>query len=221
MPNIEDAVLYMEAIARDNSHGYAQDRRGGNPDYDCSSLVGSALNHAGFSVNKLSTTSTLHSQLLANGFQDIPLSVPRQRGDIFLTPGHHVVMCIDANNIVHASINEKGGTKNGLPGDQTGKEICVRSFYTPSYDWKYHMRYTDALSMASNPTLKKGSIGIYVLSWQKYLNTLGYGLDEDGRFGSKMFTAVVDFQRRAFPHEPKEWDGIIGAKTWNMVGKVK
>lgn len=221
MPDIEKAVLYMEEIAKDNAHGYAQDRRGGNPDYDCSSLVATALYNAGFTVNKLSTTSTLHGQLLACGFQDIPLSVPRQRGDIFLTPGKHVVMCVNANNIVHASINENCGTKNGLPGDQTGKEICVRSFYNPSYGWKYHMRYTNALSMASNPTLKKGSAGVYVLAWQKYLNTLGYGLVEDGIFGSKMVDAVVDFQKRAFPNQPKEWDSIIGPKTWDMVGKIK
>lgn len=224
MPDIDKAVQFAEAIAKDNSHGYAQDRRGGNPDFDCSSLVGSALNYAGFDVSRLSTTSTLHTQLLANGFQDIPLSVPRIRGDIFLTPGKHVVMCTDANNIVHASINENGGIKNGKPGDQTGKEICTRSFYTPSYGWKYHMRYggisSSQAEVSSKPILKKGSSGEYVLAWQKYLNTLGYGLVEDGIFGNKTFDAVVDFQKRAFPNQPKEHDGIIGAKTWNMVGRI-
>lgn len=222
--NLDKAVQFAEAIAKDNSHGYAQDRRGGNPDFDCSSLIGSALNYAGFNVSRLSTTSTLHTQLLASGFQDIPLSVPRQRGDIFLTPGRHVVMCTDANNIVHASINEHGGVNNGMPGDQTGNEICIRSFYNPSYGWKYHMRFggISQSQTAENPkpTLKLGSSGEYVLAWQKYLNTLGYGLVEDGQFGQKTKNAVIDFQMRAFPNQPKEHDGIIGAKTWDMVGKV-
>lgn len=150
MGDIEKAVSFMEAIAKDDSHGYAQDNRGGTPDYDCSSLVGTALNKAGFIVNPLSTTRTLYDQLIKCGFQSIGITDPRLRGDIFLSPGHHVVMCIDANNIVHASINEKNTTTNGMPGDQTGKEICTRNFYTPSYGWTYHLRYPQASTSTSN-----------------------------------------------------------------------
>lgn len=141
MGNIEQAVSYMESIAKDDSHGYAQDNRSGSPDYDCSSLVGTALNKAGFNVNPLSTTKTLYSQLINCGFTSIGINEQRKRGDIFLSPGHHVVMCVDENNIVHASINENGKITNGVPGDQTGKEICTRSFYNPSYGWTYHLRY--------------------------------------------------------------------------------
>lgn len=144
--DIEKAISFMEQIADDNSHGYAQDRRGGNPDYDCSSLVSDALNRAGFNVKKLSTTRTLYSQLKACGFKELSITAPRQRGDIFLTPGKHVVMCSDSDNIVHASINEKGGISNGKVGDQTGKEICRRTFYNPSYGWKYHLRFGQTLS---------------------------------------------------------------------------
>lgn len=36
--------------------------------------------------------------------------------------------------IVHASINEKGKTKGGLAGDQTGKEVCTRSWYDKGWD---------------------------------------------------------------------------------------
>ena len=63
MPDIEKAVKYMEDIANDNTHGYAQDHRNGDPDYDCSSLVGTALNVAGFNVSKGSTTRNLYQQL--------------------------------------------------------------------------------------------------------------------------------------------------------------
>ena len=143
MSKIEKAVQFMEQIAADNSHGYAQDNRNGSPDYDCSSLVGTALSKAGFKVNPLSTTRTLYKQLIDCGFKEIGVNEARKRGDIFLTAGKHVVMCTDANNIVHASLNEKGTIKNGQVGDQTGKEICCRSFYTPSYKWTYHLRYVE------------------------------------------------------------------------------
>lgn len=143
MSKIEKAVQFMEQIAFDNSHGYAQDNRNGSPDYDCSSLVGTALSKAGFKVSHLSTTRNLYKQLIDCGFKEIGINDARQRGDIFLTAGKHVVMCTDSNNIVHASINEKGTVKNGQVGDQTGKEICVRTFYIPSYKWTYHLRYIE------------------------------------------------------------------------------
>lgn len=130
----------MVSIANDESHGYDQANRLG-PDYDCSSLVGTALNKAGFDVNPSSTTYSLASQLLANDFVSIPLSATRERGDIFLSTRNHVVMCISATHIVHASINELGKVRGGQTGDQTGKEICTRTFYTPSYGWNYHFRY--------------------------------------------------------------------------------
>lgn len=149
MPKIEKAVQFMEQIAADNSHGYAQDNRNGSPDYDCSSLVGTALSKAGFKVNPLSTTRTLYKQLIDCGFKEIGINDARMRGDIFLTAGKHVVMCTDANNIVHASINEKGTIKNGQVGDQSGKEICVRSFYMPSYKWTYHLRYVENTTTSS------------------------------------------------------------------------
>ena len=36
--------------------------------------------------------------------------------------------------IGHASLNEKGKTKNGLAGDQTGKEVCTRNWYNKGWD---------------------------------------------------------------------------------------
>lgn len=144
MPDIEKAVKYMEDIANDNTHGYAQDHRNGDPDYDCSSLVGTALNVAGFNVSKGSTTRNLYQQMINCGFKEIPIDAPRKRGDVFLSVGHHVVMCTDSDNIVHASLNENGGIKNGQPGDQTGKEICIRSYYNHKNGWTYHLRYESA-----------------------------------------------------------------------------
>ena len=43
--------------------------------------------------------------------------------------------------IAHASIGENGNIKNGKAGDQTGKEVCVRTWY--SKPWQYLIRFKD------------------------------------------------------------------------------
>ena len=40
--------------------------------------------------------------------------------------------------IAHASIDERGKTSGGKSGDQTGKEVCIRTWY--SKPWKYVLR---------------------------------------------------------------------------------
>ena len=150
--SIEKAVKWMENLAKDNTHGYDQAHRNG-PNYDCSSSIGTALNKAGFNVNPSSTTRNLYPQLKAEGF--VSCSKPWKRGDIHLSVGHHVVMSTDANNIVHASINEKGTATGGKTGDQTGKEICTRSYYEHPSGWTYHLRYKGTTSNSSNTTTKK------------------------------------------------------------------
>ena len=143
MPDIEGAVREAIIIAEDDSHGYDQEYRNG-PDYDCSSFISKVLHDNGFNVSEDSWTGNLYEQLLDNGFKPVKDQSDRQAGDIFLTPNHHVVMCVNKKEIVHASGNEKGKATGGKTGDQTGKEICIRSFYTPSYGWKYHLRYNKA-----------------------------------------------------------------------------
>jgi hypothetical protein len=45
-------------------------------------------------------------------------------------------------------------------------------------------------------------------------------LVDDCMFGSKTYAAVVEFQKRVFPGDKKEWDGIVGDKTWAEIDKV-
>ena len=137
MPKIETAVTWAEHIAADDSHGYSQVHRN-DPDYDCSSFVGTALSEASFAVSKYSTTRNLESQLIKCGFKKC--HAPWKRGDIHLAAGHHVTMSTDASNIVHASQSENGGI-DGQTGDQTGREICVRSYYCLPYSNLVHYRY--------------------------------------------------------------------------------
>lgn len=65
------------------------------------------------------------------------------------------------------------------------------------------------------PTLKKGSKGDYVLSWQQYLWLNGFppGLI-DGKFGQLTEDAVKAYQ---FSHGLKV-DGIIGPQMWASIG---
>ena len=137
-PDIKKALNFMLKIAMDDSHGYDQTHRNG-PDYDCSSLIGTALNYAGFSVSPYSWTGNLAAQLLDCGFRSC--GSPWKPGDIHLTPGRHVCMSVNPTEIVHARINELGKTTGGKPGDQTGNEISVSNYYMPSYGWEYHLRY--------------------------------------------------------------------------------
>lgn len=137
MPKIETAVAWAEQIAADDSHGYSQVNRN-SPDYDCSSLVGTALSKAGFAVSEYSTTRNLESQLIKCGFKKC--HAPWKRGDIHLAAGHHVTMSTDASHIVHASQSENGGI-DGQTGDQTGREICLRTYYNLPYDNLVHYRY--------------------------------------------------------------------------------
>lgn len=160
---VEQAVQWALAIAADDTHGYDQDHRLG-PDYDCSSFVSTAYANAGLNINPANTTSTIERAFKAVGFVSVSDPNDRQRGDIFGTAYHHVVMCVDHDTIVHASSNEDGVATGGETGDQTGKEICTRSFYVPDYGWGYHLRYpekTETYSWAEEAakTVISGKLG--------------------------------------------------------------
>lgn len=166
MGDLNKSVSWAVGIALDDSHGYDQEHRN-SPDYDCSSFVGTALHNAGFPVSPYSTTRNLVPQLRAAGFVDC--KPPYKKGDIHITPGHHVVMSIDASTIVHASINENNDITGGKTGDQTGREICTRSFYTPQYGWGYHLRYAGCKtdSSAGGKTLGKKTCAKSAASFDK------------------------------------------------------
>ena len=138
--DISKAVEFQTNIAKDDQHGYDQANRKG-PDYDCSALCAASLIYAGFNISPDSYTGNLRSQLVKAGFVDVSKDTDRLAGDIFLTPNKHVIMMINPTQCVTASGNEFGSARGGKTGDQTGREIYIRNFYTPSYGWKYHMRY--------------------------------------------------------------------------------
>lgn len=214
MSKVDTYTDYMIAIANDNSHGYSQINRGGNPDFDCSSLVGHALTKAGFNVNVNSTTRNLYEQLKRCGFTSC--SRPFQKGDIHLAVGHHVCVSTDSEHIVHASIDEIGTTKGRKAGDQTGKEICIRKYYTPSYGWNYHLRYNGDKGSAEYTMnlLKKGSSNIDVTVFEILMTKLGYYTGNiDTEYGTGCARACEIFQS----NYGLAIDGECGKNTWNKL----
>lgn len=227
MGKIIDAVCkWMVDIANDNSHGYSQDskKRWLSPDIDCSSFVILAWEIAGNipvkSKYSASFTGDMRAAFVKAGFKAIKYqkSIPLLKGDVLLNETHHVVLYLGDGNIVHASSSETGG-KYGKDGDQ-GDEVCVRSLYQPSYGWQYILRYPEEESTGSgNPykeptsTLSIGSTGVGVSWLQWELVQKGYDLQIDGSFGKLTKAALIDFQKKAFPNQPNEWDGILGPKS--------
>ena len=151
MRKIDTALEFMLDLAADNSHGYDQAFRWGeNGDYDCSSAVITACEQAGIPLKTAGATYTgnMKAAALKVGFVDVTNSVNLDTGaglikcDILLNEAHHVAMYCVGGQIVHASINENGGATGGKPGDQTGREICVRSYYNKP--WNVVLRYVGA-----------------------------------------------------------------------------
>lgn len=150
MGKIENAVNWMISTANNNIHGYDQKFRWGQyGDYDCSSAVITAWENAGVPVktNGATYTGNMYSVFKKCGFIDVTRSIDRatgrgiQRGDVLLNRMNHTAMSIGNNQIVQASINEKGTVTGGKPGDQTGKEFYIRSYY--NYPWDHVLRFNE------------------------------------------------------------------------------
>ena len=172
---IEKALQWAVNIANDNSHGYSQSNRWG-PDYDCSSFVISALKAAGIDTGNATYTGNMRSNLTAHGFKWIPWSSISnasnlQRGDILLNAAHHTEFYLGNNKDV-ASHGYYGHTETG---DQTGREICVSSYYY--YPWDGVLRYVgkDSTDDNHNPKANLES----VTGGTGKINVTGWTFDYD------------------------------------------
>lgn len=204
MSKAQAAVDWCKSIAANPAHGYDQTNRWG-PDYDCSSLIIEGWQEAGVPVKDAGATYTgnIYPVFTKKGFQNVKSKVNiatgagLQLGDICLIPGKHVIMYIGNGKIVHASINELGKITGGQPGDQTGKEICIRSYY--NNNWTYVLRYTGESSSVeiSDGILRRGDKGSEVKEMQTNLITAGYSCGScgaDGDFGTDTEKALKAFQ---------------------------
>lgn len=225
MSDLESAVSWAVGIANDPAHGYSQVRRWG-PDYDCSSLVITAFNNAGWPVKNYgaSYTGDMIPAFLLCGFtvNHYTDQSDLQRGDILLNVQHHTAIYLGSGKIVEASIDESGGVQGKLTGDQTAHEIHIRDFY--NFPWEYVIRAGgpvppddccsydagNAVSIHA-PEIETGAYGPAVAAAQAALNYHGFGpLKVNGSFDSPVRRAVKDFQ---IVHH-LQVDGIIGPETW-------
>ena len=229
---IETVCSLAVQIAEDDSHGYSQYNRDGNPDYDCSSLVIDLWQRCGVPVRDHGATYTgnMLGAFLQCGFRKVnPAIETLQAGDVLLNVVHHTALYIGNGQIVQATIAENG-TIHGQPGDQTGTEIGIFKYY--DYPWNYVLRYQgtapapdpkpepspisyteDDCVSVKIPELIRGEWGSAVASMQAALRYHGFYLnrDIDGYFDAATETALIDFQRK---HNLVR-DGICGVNTWH------
>ncbi|UWG06247.1 MAG: tail lysozyme [Bacteriophage sp.] len=175
---VEKAVQWLIDIANDDSHGYDQTYRWGEyGDYDCSSFIITGFEQAGIGLktNGATYTGDMKSVALSIGFNEISMSdwndySQLKRGDIILNEHYHVACYIGNGQIVHASINELGTTTGGQAGDQTGKEICVRSYYVYSRGWDCVLRYKNGSSGGGGGGTTPDIPDIDDSNFEEYLN---------------------------------------------------
>lgn len=229
MSVIEQAVNFAIEVARDDARGYSQDanKRWGNPDFDCSSLVISAYKSAGLPL-KSTYTGNMLGDFLNNGFEKVVINMATgeglQRGDVLLNIRKHTALYIGDGQIVNATGSENGG-KYGRSGDQTGNEIRIQPYYNKP--WDCVLRYTgekvsapaeskgEAKVMIELRQLQFGSKGADVRSLQILLNEKAHSkhLVVDGDFGSNTKSVVMDYQRA----NGLTVDGIVGRNTWTAL----
>lgn len=144
---IDSAVAWAVAIANDEDHGYDQGNRWG-PDYDCSSLVISAYEQAGIPVKSkygAGWTGNMVKAFKKAGFCEVTSQINLKtgsglkKGDVLWRTGHTEMM-ISKTKRVGAHSNENLSTTGGQVGDQTGKEIDVRTY---SGTWEKVLRYPE------------------------------------------------------------------------------
>lgn len=227
---IEKAVAWALQIAQDPAHGYDQTHRWG-PDYDCSAFLITAWQQAGVPVKTAGATYTgnMAPVFLSCGFEDVTAEINLntgaglQRGDVLLNVRHHTAMSIGGGQIVHASINESGRATGGKTGDQTGREICVRSYYKYSKGWDRVLRYVGSREEADG---QKGDTSMKqyagVVSVSSYLNVrsgpgMSYGIVKVGGTDFRLPAGMVV----SIEAEQAGWGKLTGVTGWVSLSYIK
>lgn len=142
-PKLEAMIAWALEIAEDDSHGYSQANRYG-PDYDCTSLVCTALMEGGFELESYLSTRGMLRELPALGFTVYRKGETEpQRGDILVQTGVHAEICLGDGGCI-AAHQDYGHSRTG---DKSGHEIDYRTpdTYTCAFckkaQYNYILRY--------------------------------------------------------------------------------
>lgn len=209
MSKTEKAIQWMEETADSAKHGYDQRYRWGEKgDYDCSSAVITAWENAGVPVKTMGATYTgnMYRVFIQAGFKDVTATCNlnngdgMKRGDVLLNDANHTAMFCGNYRLVQASINEKGTVIGGVPGDQTGREFWIRSYY--NYPWTHILRYGE-----TDTTTKKGKSG----------TALPTGISKTPKFTGTVTADVLNVRTWA----GTEYDNIKSYSTLNEGDRVE
>ena len=180
-------------------------------------------------------TRNLGPALIAAGLRELPYDPAEQllEGDIVNAPAHHVVYSFGGGYVLSAEYNELGTASGGQPGDQTGREVRIRTAYdmTAGGTREAHLYRPPAGTSTSSgaeavqqaassvatsdlPTIHRDSSGDAVKAWTHYLHSrYSYArtvADGASWFGADTDAATREFQRRC----GLTVDGVVGPKTW-------
>jgi hypothetical protein len=140
---IEAAIEWGTAIANDDSHGYSQITRNGNPNYDCSSFICYAMQNVGFNIPITSTHSMKRLFLAEGNWEWIPSYMLGDLTVYGVTSGQSGLKRGDIllNEQTHTEIYLGGGMSlgahwdwDGRNGDSSGLEINIAQYWDSNWD---------------------------------------------------------------------------------------
>lgn len=223
----DQIASWAEKIAADDSHGYSQANRNGNPDYDCSSLVYYAVTQGAgiqLSINYPFSTYNEREVLQAAGFTgnawDGNDTSVLKRGDIVWQDGHTEIYSGNGK-FTGAHINEKNGTgrppdPESTPGDQTGYEISTENVIPPKMT--YYLR-SPGKSTSDSGTVSGGASDKTDFKSENAKQIFEYLTNEMGFSGAGAAGALANSRRESGPRfDPKAQNtrgGVAGIFQWS------
>ena len=194
MSKIEKYVSWMERIASDQSHGYSQQSRWGEPDYDCSSFTISALEQAG---------------IPAKG----------NIGHVAVSQGNGRIVHARGKSYGSAAPGDQGTEiQKDCAYYNPGWQYCLR--YTEDTKDEPDIYYIGSCTVTV-AELIPGCRGPMVRTVQILLNGKGIkgkdgkSLEVDGDYGENTAYAVEQLQRSA--GMSGIWFGTMSSKTWELL----
>lgn len=111
----------------------------------------------------------------------------------------------DFVDLCHFQLSGFGSTPKNLIATFGTPEIFISTWLDPSQEAADNRREVTV----KLPTLERGAEGSAVKVWQAII-----GAEVDGIWGKETDALTLDFQKKAFPDQPEEWDKVLGPKTW-------